>query len=247
MEVINIDIEKIQYVLMRFSDKFVLKHVVKFSYKDKIGKRRGYHNVVSYSTNNYIDSGVGTLCNINIYFKSYLILECVDQSIPWELRQNLMITEDNIHRLIKKLKRIKKWFKSEKYDDLFYIEDDVLKLNKEMASGISEFIPLSQDKGIIAVPAVITDRTQNYEGIMLFINNKKTVLGLAINEINTLRYLLKKINLYESGLSLLSYMGKPTEIKEVFTIKNDDNSEIQNKFNNYSRPKNDEKMSEFFR
>lgn len=232
------DVEKIQSVLFRFSDKFVLKHIVKLAYKDKIGNRRGYHSVVKYNTDNYIKSSVGDLCNISIHFKSYLLLECIDLEIPWSIRQNLMITEDNIHKFINKLKKARKWFKAKKYDDLFYLEDGILKLNKEMSKELVEYVQFNNDKSIVLTPAVITDKGQNYEGILMFVNNKETIITLSINELKTLLYILKKMNLYQSGLSCVNYIGRPKQ-EDVFDITKSINykekSNFDNKINNYNR------------
>lgn len=232
------DIEKLQSEIYRFSDKYILKHVVKVSSKDKIGKRKGYHSVVKYSTNSYINSEIGEVYNINIHFKSYLLLESIDSSISWNLRQNIMITDSNIHKFIKKLKKANKWFKSKKYDDLFYIENNLLKLNKEMSRELVEFVNFNNDKSITIIPAVITDYGQNYEGVIMFVNNKNTVITLSINELRTLIYKLKKMDLYQAGLAFINYLGMPKK-QEIFDIDNHikkvENDNFNNSINTYNR------------
>lgn len=209
------NVEKVGKELFKLSNNYVLKHITKFSYKDKMNMRKGYHQVVIYPSNNYIADRVGELKNINIYFKSYLMLECIDSTIPWEKRESIMITENTIHKLIKALKKIKKWFKAKKYDDLFYLEDGLLKLNKEIAVNIKQIIPFEYDKMIKAIPAVVNDGRNNYEGILMLINSTSNSCELSINEIKTLHYILKKINLYEAGLMHLNYLGQPKVVQET--------------------------------
>jgi hypothetical protein len=224
---------------MKLSENFVLRHVTKFAYKDKYNKRKGYQQVTLYPTNQYIQDGVSELKNINIYFKSYLSIDSVDPNILWEKRESIMITDYTIHKFIKALKKVKKWFKSKKYDDLYYLESGVLTLNKEMAIDLQEIVAFEYDKMIKIVPVVINDRTKLYEGVLIFVNNERNFFELSINEIKTLHYKLKKINLYEAGLSMLNFLGKDNEttqndIRQINSISNYNTKQSESNLRNKS-------------
>lgn len=230
-------IEKTQYTLFNMSNTYCLKHVVKFAYKDKMGKRRGYHSVISYASDQYIQGGISEVANINVYFKSYLNIECIDKSIPWENRQFISITEYGIHRLRSGLKKVKKWFKKKEYDDLYFIEDNQLKLNKEMVNekGLVHHIYFENDRSLTITPAVINDRTQSYEGVVMFINNRNSAVELSIGELKTLYNIVKEMNLYLAGLAMLNYLGKPDIIPEIHRVNELVEQKIYKKNNTFNR------------
>jgi hypothetical protein len=231
-----------QYSLFRLSNKFVLKHVTKFAYKDKYNNRKGYHQITFYPSNQYIMDKIKEVENINIYFKSYLLIDNSDTSIPWEMRQSIMITDYTIHKLVKGLKKVKKWFKAKKYDDLYYLEDGLLKLNKEMASNMSYDIALEYDKSIKIIPAVINDSAKSYEGVLLFINNIDNYCELSINEIKALHYKLKKMNLYEAGLMMLNFLGKDKDAERNGIQQLIENNNYNSANNNVIRNRADNQL-----
>ena len=209
------NVEKITSVIMRLSNgDYTLKHVTRVGTKDKLGKRKDYHTLVVYD-NDTAYKDVRRLENINLTFKSYLVLEETKGGFG---KVSVQINEFNIHKIIKKFKKIKKWFTSKKNIDLFVRDHGQLKLNKEMASTNKKFnkkINCGFDTTLQIVPAVINDRENSYEGILVFINGKRDkYFEMTIDELRTFIYKLKKINLYEAGLMMCNYIGRPKDDEE---------------------------------
>lgn len=219
-------LDKVSSILMRLSSgKYVLKHVTKVAYKDRIGNRKDFHTLVIYD-NDRSYKNMKSMESINLSFKSYLSLEEAN-STNWSSKAKIQINEYNIHRIVKKLKKVKKWFKSKKNEELFYLENGILQLNKEMAleKKFKKIINCGFDIIIKIIPAVINDKESRYEGILVFINNEEKYFELTIDELDTLIYKLKKINLYEAGLMMCNYIGRPNKEDEEFICMSSSSTE----------------------
>lgn len=218
---------------MRFSSgTYSLNHVTKFSSKDKVGNRKGYHTLIIYDNmSNYKNRKISE--NIKLSFKSYLTLEENNNS-DWSSKVNIQINDYTLPTIYKKLKKIKKWFTSKKNEDLFYLEDGKLMLNKEMATD-KKFIKIINcgfNNVLKIIPAVISDKETRYEGILIFINTDEKYFEMTYTELKTLIYKLKKINLYEAGLAMLNYIGRPINEDEdkLFLSKDIEMRKIQQEY-----------------
>lgn len=214
------------------SGKYVLKHVTRVANKNKLGNRQDFHTLVVYDSDTmYKDRK--QLENINLSFKSYLLLEETDNS-NWTTKAKVQIGEYVLHDIIHTLKKVKKWFTAKKNEDLFYLEDGKLTLNKELALSEKRFrkiINCGFGQVLKIIPAVITDNETRYEGALILINNEEKYFEITYGELKTLIYKLKKINLYEAGLLMCNYIGRPKDDEEeILGMNTNINNKLEYEF-----------------
>lgn len=199
-------IEKVTTTVYNPSQGFVLNHVVKVAHKKQDGTRELFHTEYTYSSNTaYYDSKY--LKSIKLKFSSYLLLEEVNPDKDWTIRESIYINYNNIHTIIRQLKKCRKWFYSKKHADMYYYLEGELKLNKEHVCKALQF--KMYNKTIIIEPAVLTRGTIDKEGIKMYLNSGSVVCELDLDQIDTLYYVLKKFDLYQAGLSVINYIGRP--------------------------------------
>lgn len=196
------NIEKISSVLFKINKNFTLKHVVKLANRNQNGKRELFHSEYTYlSAASYTD--VKYLKSIKLQFSSYLLLEETDKDKEWNMRENVIINQMGIPHLKKALKKARKWLKK---DDMYFYDGDRLCLNKELKKQKAIMVG---GKRIVLTPAIIIYDDKEYEGINMYINSTNLLIQLTYDKLEALYYIIKKFDLYEAGLTMISYVGRP--------------------------------------
>lgn len=243
------NIEKLSAVIMRPCNNFVIKHVVKVAKKGMDGKRRYFHNEYTYLGGNYIDKKY--LKSMNLDFYSYVIIE--EQGKDWTNRETIMLTYVNITIFLNSLKKVTDWFSDEEFDDLFYIEDGTLKFNPEFGN-LKEVVRLGENRTILFKPSVIEDNNGvRYEGVQMCVNTNQAVGFITLDNLMAMKYIFDNFNMYQSGLELINYLGRPEfdefnhDIGMDNGCKEDDLTQIS-KRNNTGEMKNEfkAKLGNFF-
>lgn len=107
-----------------------------------------------------------------------------------------------MYRLKETLKKLYMGFQTK---DLFFYENDVLKVNQEMINKRAETIPVG-DKILKFGYAVIKDidyGTGDFEGIVIFVNNYNIYMTLTYLEVGFMIDELEKLNLTQIGFRLI--------------------------------------------
>lgn len=199
------NLEKVKSIIFKPAFNINIVHNVKVASKNKEGKRQYAHQEFSYKSNNYID--VSIVSNVNVNFESYI--EIIDISRDWTDDRSVRVGYIQLPILIKGLKKVTNWFDDEKYDTLYYIEDGDLKLNPEF-NGLRETIQLGYNRGLIFAPTIIIDNDNvRYEGVEMIINNAKCIGKITVDNLEAMYYIFKNMNLYDMGLNMMSYIGRP--------------------------------------
>ena len=119
--------------------------------------------------------------------------------------KNWMISFNRIKlfELIMKLKKFVNAFRY--YKNLFYYDNDMLCLNKDIAKEVYVDIVCSQNRHARFFPSVVVGKgvEELYEGCIFCINDIEHYCCLTIMEMEYLLYELEKINMNELALGLL--------------------------------------------
>lgn len=232
-------IEKITSQVFVLNSEFTLKHCVKVAHKRSDGIRELFHSEYTYiSQTSYRDTKY--LKSIKLNFSSYLLLEETNTDKDWSLKESVFINSANIFKLVKVLKKVKKWFY--KYDDLYYYDDhNELKINGEVVKNCNISLKL-MDKIIIIQPTIIYKNDVGYEGVNMYINKSSCICPLTIDKLEALYYILKKFNLYEAGLSLINYLGRPPEEMYNRDIGIESKTDLNNFYKKHESSKGMQKM-----
>lgn len=196
------NIEKISSTLFKINKNFTLKHVVKLANRRQDGRRELFHSEYTYlSSTTYTD--VKYLKSIKLQFSSYLLLEETDKDKDWHMRENVIINQIGLPPLKKALKKARKWLRQ---DDMYFYDGDRLCLNKELKK--QKAISIG-GKRLIFTPAILIYDDKEYEGINIYVNSSNLVLQLTVDKLEALYYIVKKMDLYSAGLTMISYVGRP--------------------------------------
>lgn len=114
----------------------------------------------------------------------------------------------NINRrnLFTFIQRIKLMIDNFKEQDLFFIKNKQLQLNKEKAISLSQVIR-TNDKAICLMHSVISDEERvdiQYEGIILMINNVSNSVLITYDELLYMYYLLTKVDMEVLSMELIN-------------------------------------------
>lgn len=199
------NVEKISSLVFRPCNNFVIKHIVQVAKKNIEGKRQYFHKEFTYVSNKYIDKKY--LKSINLDFYSYLLIE--EQGKDWTNRETIMLQNVNLPNFKHGLKEVANWFYDDKYDDLYYIENNQLKLNAEFGD-LKLKLKLGETKSIMFRPSVIEDNNgTRYEGVEMFVNNTHTVGYITLDNLMAMYDIISSFNLYQSSLELINYLQRP--------------------------------------
>ena len=112
----------------------------------------------------------------------------------------------NRRNLFTFIQRIKLMIDNFKEQDLFFIKNKQLQLNKEKAVSLSQVIR-TNDKAICLMHSVISDEERvdiQYEGIILMINNVANSVLITYDELLYMYYLLTKVDMEVLSMELIN-------------------------------------------
>lgn len=199
------NVEKLTAVVFRPCNNFTIKHIVQVSKKSMDGKRQYFHKEFTYISNKYSDKKY--LKSINLDFYSYLLIE--EQGKDWTNRETIMLHNVNLPNFKNSLREVVGWFTDSKYDDLYYIEHNELKLNAEFAD-VKLKVRVGENKSVLFRPTVIEDHNgTKYEGIEMFVNTNHTVGYITLDNLIAMCDIITSFNLYQSSLELINYLQRP--------------------------------------
>ena len=199
------ELDRVKSVIFRPCTNVAITHITRVASRDKDGMRRYGHSEYSYASNMYKNKKY--IMTMNLAFDSYISID--DTSRDWTDDRSVRIGYIQLPIFMKSLKKVIKWFEDEKYDDLYYYENERLKLNIEF-QGLREVVQLGFNKGLIFTPAVIRDYDDtDYEGVEMIINNQKCVGLITIDNLMAMYYIFKDMNLYQMGLEMMNYVRRP--------------------------------------
>lgn len=210
-------IEKISVNMFRFSDIFILKHVIRLTKKNNKGSRQYMHSEYSYKSNKY--GRTDYLTSITLDFHPYLLIEQINTD--WANRENVSLNYIGLTRFKNGLSNVIDWFINDEYRQLYYYEKNQLKLNVEL--GLKEMIHISEKSSILFRPTVIEIEGVRYEGVMMYVNTDIAVARITLDQLFTLHEMIKGFDLYNASLSLISYLGRP-DFGEFKTVMGNDNN-----------------------
>lgn len=201
---INEMIDKISATVYFPCRGLILKHNVSLASKDEATKKRKYfHDEYRYFTGKYSD--VSEALSLRLNFSSYLTLEILGQSFTDN--SNVMFSQKGLSNLKLSLNNVMKWFTSKEYQDMYMLKNNKLIFNSDY-NGTYEKIH-SVGKTIIIRPVIIEIEEDKYEGVDIYINKNDNKFQMVFEEIVTFYDVIKNFNLYQSGLELINYVGKP--------------------------------------
>lgn len=231
------NLDRISATIFKPANNIALTHVVKVASRDKDGRRRYGHAEYEYKSNAYIDRNY--LKSIKLTFDSYLLLE--DITRDWSDNRAVKIGYVQLPIFNRTLKKVVNWFEDEKYDNLYYYEEDILKLNMEYHD-LRELIALGPDKAVQFRPTVILDDETFYEGVQIMINNDRCVGYISVDNLFAFYHILYNINLYDLGMHMLNYIRRP-EFGEFNNSVINDSNEYQDGSRTQSNIPKDQKPS----
>lgn len=117
----------------------------------------------------------------------------------WNPNDSLILTKYNFPLLIRELEEIQKDLKIR---ELFSYIGDRLELNEDLADKIIRKIKLGNN-AIELTPIIISKEEDRIEGIKLKINNEDSVIKLSINDVDSLIYNLKHMDI--ESISFMLY------------------------------------------
>lgn len=117
----------------------------------------------------------------------------------WNPNDSLILTKYNFPLLIRELEEIQKDLKIR---ELFSYVGDRLELNEDLADKIIRKIKLGNN-AIELTPIIISKEEGRIEGIKLKINNEDSVIKLSINDLDSLIYNLKHMDI--ESISFMLY------------------------------------------
>lgn len=197
------NIEKVTSDIFKPSSNMILRHCVKLASRKQDGRRELFHSEFTYmSSASYTDTKF--LKSIKLKFNSYLLLEEVDKHKDWTSKESVMINVMGLVSLSRVLRKVTRWFDM---DDLYYLNKGRLHLNPKY-SKLSEIVKIS-GKVLAFEPTVIIKDDEEYEGVLMYVNNKTTTAKLTLDRLDALYYTIKNMDLYQAGLSVIAYIGRP--------------------------------------
>lgn len=117
----------------------------------------------------------------------------------WSPNDSIILTKYNFPLLIRELEEIQKDLKIR---ELFSYVGDRLELNEDLADKIIRKIKLGYN-AIELAPIIISKDEDRIEGIKLKINNEDSVVKLSINDVDSLIYNLKHMDI--ESISFMLY------------------------------------------
>lgn len=222
----------------------VLKHSVKLSRKDiKDNKKISYHSEYAYNSTTY--SNAKKLASIKLEFNSSLSLDVVGKKGDYNV--SVWIAGKHLMSLKRGLRIIDDWF----YDPsrkVFVLMEGKLSINNSLS--ISHTVELYRQKLTFTPIIIERDEGDRYEALQMIVHDERTITSKAytldLDEFDMFYDNIKNINLYEAGLALINYLGKPefgTNLFEIGGNKNDiesgvDSDTVVNGFKStYNKPK----------
>lgn len=198
----------------------ILRFSVTLARKQKDGTRFHYHQEYKYTTNKYIDTNkVITLRRSFDYFLSIENIRANENGI----KEFIMIRIQDIKHVIYKLNQVAQWFMSDKYKNLFVLDNNRLRILKGNEPDPIVIEKLAQDKFLILKPVVISFENNDMPGVRMYLSSKDNYTDITIDNFMGMLYLIENINMYESAALLLNYIQRPelgSAIKE-FNSYND--------------------------
>lgn len=251
MEVGNIgydNLEKISAVIYKPVYNLELRMVCKLAKRDKQGKRRYAHSEFDYNVKQYIDRS--KVKSIKLNFEPYL--ELADTSQDWNNKNTVKISYINLIELRRVLLKVKDWFISPTFKNLFFYDNNVLVKNKEMH--VTETVMLSYDQSLIFTPIIININDLLFEGVQININNSICYGSITVDNLFVLIDIFDRADLFQYGLLLMNYVGRPEFDKLTYAIEQfdtvfDDSASYNDKSKtNFidNRPKEENNVKGFF-
>lgn len=182
----------------------ILKHEVKLNKVHHISRDTTFfHKEYEYSSNKYID--VDTLRKIDLQVTSYLLLSVKNKDIEWTDKRQIYLNSSNIYSFIRQLEMLLDKFYT--VSDMFVYVDNKLVMAKDYNFAVT--FELFHTR-ITLEPTVHTDDNGiDREAINVYINDNNNFSVMNLTEAGNLLYTLKNFDLYNSGLQLLNYFGRP--------------------------------------
>ncbi len=244
------NVEKVSSDVFRPCRGFILRHTVQVATRNKEGNRDYCHSEFTYMSNKYLD--MKYLKSVRLRFNSYLSLEEIGKD--WTEKEFVKIDQANIHYFIKTLKRVKKWFKKKKYDNLFVYTDETrqeLMVTLDFKD-LNETVWLGQ-KVIKFTPAVIHQDDGCYEGVMMCVGTSESFGYISFDYLEAMYRIVKNFDLHAAGMAAVNYIGIPEEGKynvdmesEHTMKKNRSFIESKGNLNSLSKEEPDPKLRGFF-
>lgn len=147
---------------------------------------------------------------IRINPNPYIILDIsssyINKGESWSSNQTATLNRYYLFRFLQGLRKLILDFQSCK--NLFYYQDDELKVNNTEADRVTVSIPTGGNKTIMMKPCVVPDEESTtgvvYEGCIFYINNMENFAYLTYTEMEYLYYELTKIDMSALSMQLIS-------------------------------------------
>ena len=141
---------------------------------------------------------------LDININSFLTLE-VPATKENAMTKSFMIGNGNIGTVVKTMKQVLNSI----YDEpkMFFKEDNKLFVNKDIACKHIGFVSIPRlNQALQIIPNVIIDEDETYyEGVHIFVNKGTNIISLAIDEFESLVYILEKSDITALSQLLLNY------------------------------------------
>lgn len=184
---------KITRTLLTFKSMTLKLHVKLKGDNDKFSFK--YHIESEYLYQKYLTLNPSVFLSIDVIDK--------ENNYGFDKSKSLIITQKTVFRVIMFFRRL---VKSMYTKDLFITKGNEIILQRDVAENVKELLQVSQNNAIVGIPAVIYDENEiSYEGVHLFINKTSNLIPLTFTELETLLYMLEKVDLFQYSQLLLNY------------------------------------------
>ena len=224
VNLVHNDYDKIYSTIMWINNEYILKMCVDLSHTNKKmnNPRENYHKEIGYTGAN------GFCVNINLDPYFYLSIESSKRSAMDNRKMTIRIYQDDMYLLLFRLNEACEWFTSDKYSKLFVKNDNKImfleRVNNIKCGLRYDYLEFE--------PAIMTN-TNNGEqeiGVKLYLGADNIFTFINAISLLNLNHFLQHFNIYQAGLSLLSYLGRPEYGTNYINMDNSNN-------NNNNKPK----------
>lgn len=208
------DIEKITDDIMIIANRVMLRMNVVAAYYNNDNKRYGFHREVEF----YSQKVNKNLINIKRHFDYYLSIEHT------QTKDFIRIGVTEIYKLQYALEEAYKFFIDPKYSNLYVKKDGEMIIYMKVNPIIIDGLPL--DKYLQFEPIVYTNfRGEPERGLRMYLSSQESYCDISLRNLEGFLYTIKNINLYQAGLALINYVGRPELGTNLFSYNTEPDTE----------------------
>lgn len=206
----SLNVQKISRVISQLTKDLRIRIHLKLVNQGKDGRRENFHNVFSVQGNKYL----------KLDLQSFLTLEFIDKEDDWSQDKSIVINERNIFQITRGVKECIDAI----YDGgIFAVDKDknIVIYADMVEKHTVQIYNIGGNQRMVLKPTIVYDENEtSYEGATLYINKSDYSIDLPIDVLESMHYILNKIDLFLYSQALLNYYmmslkEEKIQVKEV--------------------------------